>query len=116
MLVRIYGISITLLCCWRFRIFLPLVGFGLPFKGFENKEPLPQSPLTEIMQSDFVLFDLGLYLDTHPDDEVARTFYNHRLQASRQKREEYVKNSGPLSKSDGLQSGDSWILGPWPWE
>ena len=88
----------------------------LPFKGYENTEPLPQTPLTEVMQCDFVNFDLGLYLDTHPCDENVRMFYNRRLAQSGEAHRNYAEKCGPLTKSESWRDGSGWISGPWPWE
>jgi len=89
----------------------------LPFKGQENCRPLPNTLMTEVMQADFVCHDLGLYLDTHPDDEDAKMYYNHMLAQSRKAHEKYVKNFGPLSKRDGYIGHENcWLTSPWPWE
>lgn len=76
-----------------------------------------QKLLSMIRKYDFVLYELQLYLDTHPRcPEALRMWKNH--QAMRQKAATaYVRQYGPLQP---LQtSGDSpwaWNQGPWPWE
>lgn len=70
-----------------------------------------------IQKYDFALYDLMLYLDTHPHcTEGMRLFRKYR-----DKREEavneYVKNYGPIQ---ALQSDTekkwNWGKGPYPWE
>ena len=76
-----------------------------------------QKLLSMIRKYDFVLYELQLYLDTHPRcPEALRMWKNH--QAMRQKAATaYVRQYGPLQP---LQiTGDSpwaWNQGPWPWE
>ena len=76
-----------------------------------------QKLLSMIRKYDFVLYELQLYLDTHPRcPEALRMWKNY--QAMRQKAATaYVRQYGPLQP---LQtSGDSpwaWNQGPWPWE
>ena len=70
-----------------------------------------------IRKYDFALYDLMLYLDTHPDCEEASQLFD----AYREKREravtEYCKRFGPLQ---ALQTDTttrwSWGAGPYPWE
>ena len=43
-----------------------------------NNMPMDQSQLLDwINQVSFVAYDTALYLDTHPYDEEALSFYNH---------------------------------------
>ena len=43
-----------------------------------NNMPMNQSQLLDwINQVSFVAYDTALYLDTHPYDEEALSFYNH---------------------------------------
>lgn len=60
-----------------------------------NNMPMDQSQLLDwINQVSFVAYDTALYLDTHPYDEEALSFYNHyrtlRLKAVKMYEEKYV--------------------------
>lgn len=67
---------------------------------------------------DFVLVELTLYLDTHPDDMQAIQQFNQTALQRRQIACEYENEYGPL-----LQYGQSysrypwdWNTAPWPWQ
>ncbi len=46
-------------------------GLDLPFMNLVNKPADLSTPLCELMAMDFVIRELNLYLDTHPDDREA---------------------------------------------
>jgi spore coat protein JB len=64
------------------------------------------------------MFDLDLYLDTHPDDAEKIKAYNQFMLQEHQARNEYETRYGPLSLgSEVLNSHPwAWTLPPWPWE
>lgn len=73
--------------------------------------------LCEIKQTDFVLKELNLFLDTHPCNKEALEMFNIYEKKSRQLIYEYEKNFGPLVPSANNNSESwEWIKGPWPWE
>ncbi len=73
--------------------------------------------LKEIMQTDFVLKELNLYLDTHPCAREALEMYNIYEKKSRQLKYDYEKLFGPLTPSvNNNTEAWEWIKGPWPWE
>ncbi len=79
---------------------------------FERKQLL----LT-IQKYDFALYELQLYLDTHPNCRNALSRWQH-LQALRQKAvNSYVQKFGPIrpDQTDGKMPFQ-WLEGPWPWE
>ncbi len=66
----------------------------------------------------FALYDLSLYLDTHPCDEQAmqlRCIYKERLGKLIA---EYEQCYGRyiLTKQDVGDSWKEWVGNPWPWE
>lgn len=73
--------------------------------------------LCAIRQVNFVLYDLVLYLDTHPDCVCGLSTYHEYQREYDKMIEYYEKNYGPLY-SYRVQCGDqwSWIDEPWPWE
>ena len=73
--------------------------------------------MREIMETDFVLKELNLFLNTHPNHKAAlEKFHRHEQRAAKLKYE-YQKMFGPLTPSvnDNLETWE-WICGPWPWE
>ncbi|MGD9566854.1 MAG: spore coat protein CotJB [Sedimentibacter sp.] len=76
-----------------------------------------QSMLLDIQKLEFAIYDLALYLDTHPNDPVA--LYRHKMLADQlmQLRHAYEAQFGIMSIM-GHELGDTWryIDGPWPWD
>ncbi len=73
--------------------------------------------LLDIQKLEFAIYDLALYLDTHPNDPVA--LYKHNMLAEQHMilKNAYEAQFGIMSVM-GLESGDTWryINSPWPWE
>ena len=91
-------------------------GLALPFKGYENRGSLPKSPLNDVMTTGFILHELGLYLDTHPDDADACELYGQYLVKDAKNRKQFTEKYGPLTKSDACLVKNGWLRDPWPWE
>lgn len=90
-------------------------GLDLPFMDLVNPD-LPETPQTEIMAIDFVTHELGLYLDTHADDEEAFSLYQSFLAMQQEAHRRYNEMCGPLMKRDMLGADRySWLNDPWPW-
>ena len=71
----------------------------------------------KIKKTKFVLFELRLYLDTHPTDIHAINHYKHYENRLNELTKEYERMYGPLAPKF-TNTGDRWIWcdGPWPWE
>ena len=71
----------------------------------------------EIMAVDFKLYDLQLYLDTHPFDEDALCMYQNLVNDADELTEEYEEKYGPLTPKSAAGNCEwKWIKNPWPWE
>lgn len=62
----------------------------------------------------FSMWDLHLYLDTHPCDETAAELLENYREKYCCIKEEYEKAYGPLTHE--CCCGECWLKGPWPWE
>jgi spore coat protein JB len=73
--------------------------------------------LLDIQKLEFAIYDLALYLDTHPNDPVA--LYKHRMLTEQlhMLMHAYETQHGIMSVM-GIESEDTWryIHGPWPWD
>lgn len=73
--------------------------------------------LNKVQKLGFVVVDVSLYLDTHPNDAAALQFYDKYKALLKQAQEEYTASFGPLNRySVDTANGWAWIDQPWPWE
>lgn len=65
----------------------------------------------------FVLVELGLYLDTHPDDRSAMEYFNHYSRIKQQMTKEFSLKYFPLTLGMAESSKEwRWGAAPLPWE
>ncbi len=72
-----------------------------------------------INQISFSINDLHLYLDTHPDDQEALSYFRELLPLRKQALKEYQTKYMPLlidGAADGCTDHWKWSTSPWPWE
>ena len=76
-----------------------------------------QKALQDVRQHQFALIDAGMYLDSHPEDEMALKYFRMMRKKKQQAEELYQKHFGPLTWFDaGTDKRWNWIDEPWPWE
>ena len=93
-------------------------GLDLPFRVKNTAKQALGGPLAELQALEFVLLELGLYLDTHQSDKEAFTLYQQYADMERQARTRYEATYGPLTPAAtaSAESWSAWLKGPWPWE
>ena len=91
-------------------------GLNLPFHLKVDGSTLPATPLAELQALEFVVLELGIYLDTHPEDEEAFQLYRQYVAMERSAKATYEDANGPLMK-DSTANYESyrWLRDPWPW-
>ena len=73
--------------------------------------------LEQIMAYDFALYDLQLFLDTHPSDENALRDYKMAHEQSDNLRKQFQSRFGPLTARYLPNTTCwQWINDPWPWD
>lgn len=74
--------------------------------------------LKEIQQLSFRLYDLKLFLDTHPSEQCALNDYVETLNKYKAMVHNFEKIYGPITSYsfDEKEMTWKWIKGPWPWE
>lgn len=73
--------------------------------------------MKEIQNIWFAMYDLLLYLDTHPCDKKAFRMFKELGEKKSDLYCEYVNNYGPLTAFDTAErSSFDWLNSPWPWE
>lgn len=73
--------------------------------------------LNEIGIVSFVLVDLGLYLDTHPNDKNALEYFKHYAKIYKQMESDFAVRYYPLTLCDNDSCKEwDWGNAPLPWE
>lgn len=76
--------------------------------------------LEQIYQCEFVLVDINLYLDTHPDCQRAISDYNCYAEQLAMLKQTYTDNFGPLENFGNAVNmcPEKWLYGtrPFPWQ
>ncbi|MHA7963385.1 spore coat protein CotJB [Paenibacillus sp. CAU 1782] len=74
--------------------------------------------LHDLQAADFVLVELNLYLDTHPEDETAIKQYNQYAELRKRIAAQYEAQYGPLMHFGHSLSKMPWQWkeAPWPWQ
>ncbi|MCI5498264.1 MAG: spore coat protein CotJB [Clostridiales bacterium] len=89
----------------------------LPFHLKVNAPQLADTDLNQLRALDFVIQELGLYLDTHPNDSEAFALFQNYVELEKTARESYVEEHGPLTQNDAAMDDTyTWGKGPWPWQ
>lgn len=70
-----------------------------------------------IQMYDFYLYELNLYLDTHPRDKQALELFDKYNKMREAAYKAYSEKYGPITVN-GFAGGDffNWVDEPWPWE
>ena len=65
----------------------------------------------------FAADDARLFLDTHPENREALTYYKKKMELYQRARDHYEEKYGPISVENAAV-GDrwGWVEAPWPWE
>ena len=74
--------------------------------------------LRKVQEYSFALYDVSLYLDTHPHDQNALAYFNHYQKLYKEAADEYSKHCGLLQMADQPINSENWlwINEPWPWQ
>ena len=81
--------------------------------NFSNKQDQKQL-MSMINSYSFMVNELNLFLDTHPNSERAKTLSLTFKTELAKLKDYYNSNFTPLTKD--CISNESYITGPWPWE
>lgn len=91
-------------------------GLNLPFHLKVEGSTLPSTPMAQLQALEFVVLELGIYLDTHPNDMEAFTLFKQYAAMEKAAKAAYEAKFGPLTKS-AAATGERyrWLQEPWPW-
>lgn len=82
-------------------------------------KPCRRELMKELNKVSFVVDDIKLYLDTHPDDEEALVCFNEYSEKRNKLMREYSKYYMPLTvdlEDASCTERWNWIQEPWPWQ
>lgn len=72
--------------------------------------------LRAIQMYDFYLYELNLYLDTHPTDSQALALFKKYTALKKTAYETYIEKYGPITADQSSGDKFNWVDEPWPWE
>ncbi len=91
-------------------------GLNLPFHLQVAGGSLSDTPLVQLQALDFVITELGHFLDTHPEDVEAFALFKEYVATAEIARNDYESNYGPLTRSATAKFDKyCWYNDPWPW-
>lgn len=92
-------------------------GLDLPFHGMVNNVEKPVTPKSQLQSLGFVLQELALYLDTHPNDQKALEMYRNYQRMYHDHGMRYSEECMPLNHATPVHDKEyTWLRDPWPWE
>ena len=80
-----------------------------------NQDNRREEMARKIKEYRFSIIELGLYLDTHPDDQRALCIYREDARRLKDLKDKYQKIYGPLTIFFPCNKW-RWLEEPWPWE
>ena len=73
--------------------------------------------IKQIQETGFALYDLTLFLDSHPQNQMALDYFAGLQKEYAKLQADYEMMYGPLAAFDNnSEHGWAWINDPWPWE
>ena len=92
-------------------------GLDLPFMGMVNQKEKNGTQLNRLQGLNFAISELGLYLDTHRDDDDALELFNQYVNLYADMLQKYEQEHGTMTQMGaGMTGRYTWTEGPWPWE
>ena len=92
-------------------------GLDLPFHGRVNNTEKPVTPKSQLQVLGFVLQELALYMDTHPDDAKALEMYRKYQKMYHDHAMRFSEDCMPLNHATPVcDKRYTWLCDPWPWE
>lgn len=92
-------------------------GLDLPFMGMVNRGEIGDRPMQELQALSFAIVELGMYLDTHPEDEKSLALFRQYVELYEDGMRRYEAQYGPLvQRNAGMDGNYNWLQSPWPWE
>lgn len=92
-------------------------GLDLPFLNMVNQSEQSQTALHQLQAMNFAVSELGLYLDTHPEDQEAVDLFNQYVERYAAALSQYEQRFGSTTQFGAALTGRyEWLHDPWPWD
>jgi len=92
-------------------------GLDLPFMNMINQSELSNTTMHQLQALHFAISELGLYLDTHQNDQDALELFNQYVERYEDALQKYEETHGSTVQIfAGINGSYQWSEGPWPWE
>ena len=92
----------------------------VPYKNMTYKQLVSQNEkeelLFKVMEMNFAVNDLNLYLDIHPEDRMMYEKFKEYTNKLIAYKDEYAKKYGPLCLEETDSDNYNWYKNPWPWD
>ena len=74
--------------------------------------------LRNVQEASFAVDEARLYLDTHPNDENAKRYFDKYNDARHKAMQAYEQSYGALltDNIDAVKDGWTWVNDPFPWD
>ncbi|HOK69594.1 MAG TPA: spore coat protein CotJB [Bacillota bacterium] len=72
--------------------------------------------LRALQAADFVVDEIGLYLQAHPTNKNALNQFSRAVKEAKELRANFEKTYGPLTMDNAGGPVWNWIKSPWPWQ
>jgi len=74
--------------------------------------------LWKVQAYEFAIVEVGLFLDTHPNDQTALSYFKQYRDMKHKAESDFTRKFGPITMDhmDNDLSTWRWIENPWPWE
>ena len=93
------------------------------YEPYKNMQPMKLRPTCEreellykIMEMDFAINDLNLYLDLHPENQNIYEMFKMYSEKCIEIKYMYAKKYGPLTLDQNYSNSYEWMKNPWPWD
>ena len=80
-----------------------------------DRRRVREEMIHQIKCLNFAIIELGLYLDTHPNDQKALCLHREYVKQLKELKDQYQRIYGPLSIYFPCNKW-RWLEEPWPWE
>ncbi len=95
-------------------------GTFVPYKQYTYYKLKPENEqenmLIKLMAYSFIINDLNLYLDLHPEDTSTFEKFKKYAKELSDIQLEYTQKYGPIVITETQGANFNWLKNPWPWD